>query len=210
MLIASGRWRTLASATVTVVLLLAVTTLAFGVDVWSAFLASTRFTRTIVLESGETGWHKIQSVFAWARMWGASVALAYGVQTLSSVAVAAALVWLWHIRAAFPLQAAALMIGAILATPYSLDYDLMLLAPAIAFLLVHCSDRGFLSYEKTALGALWFVPLVARSVGQATLIPLAVPAMLLAFAFILRRAAWVVPVDEGEKDSAANALRIAP
>jgi alpha-1,2-mannosyltransferase len=209
-LIVGGRWRTLAAAAVTVVLLIAVTTQAFGVDVWNAFLASTRFTRTIVLENRETGRHKIQSVFAWARMWGASVALAYTVQAIASVAVAAALVWLWHIRAAFPLQAAALMIGAILATPYSLDYDLMLLALAIAFLLVHCSDRGFLSYEKTALAALWLVPLVARPIGQATLIPLAVPAMLLVFALILRRAARVVPVDEGEEDPAANVLRIAP
>jgi hypothetical protein len=48
-------------------------------------------------------------------MWGAPVALAYSVHAIASVAVAAALVWLWHIRAAFPLQAAALMIGPILA-----------------------------------------------------------------------------------------------
>ena len=38
------------------------------------------------------------------------------------------------------------------------------------------------------LAALWIVPLVARSVAQTTLIPLAVPVMLLAFAFLLRRA----------------------
>ncbi len=120
------------------------------------------------------------------------------------------LVWLWHIRAAFPLRAAALVIGAILATPYSLDYDLMLPAPATTFLVVHCSDRGFLSYEKTALAALWLLPLAARPVGQAILSPLAVPTMLLVFGLILRRAAWVVPVDKEEQDSADEALRIAP
>ena len=36
--------------------------------------------------------------------------------------------------APYPLKAAALCIAAILATPYSLDYDMMVLAPAIAFL----------------------------------------------------------------------------
>jgi hypothetical protein len=77
-------------------------------------------------------------------------------------------------------------------------------------LLVHCSERGFLSYEKTALAALWLVPLAARSVGQAILIPLAVPAMLLVFALILRRAARVVPVDDGEENNPADALRTAP
>jgi len=57
------------------VLTLAVT-LAFGPEVWSAFLASTKFTRDVVLEQGDTGWHKIQSVFSWVRMWGGGVALA--------------------------------------------------------------------------------------------------------------------------------------
>jgi len=48
--------------------------------------------------------------------------------------------------------------------------------------------RGFAPYEKTVLAALWIVPLVARSFPQATLIPLAVPVMLQAFALLLRRA----------------------
>ena len=105
-----------------------------------------------------------------------------------TIAVAAALGWLWRARAAFPIQAAALIIGTILATPYVLDYDLMLLAPAIAFLVVDGMQRGFAPWEKTALAALWLVPLIARCVAQATLIPLAVPAMLLVFGLLLRRA----------------------
>jgi hypothetical protein len=35
---------------------------------------------------------------------------------------------------------------------------------------------------------LWLLPLVARSVAQAALIPLAVPMMALSFIFLLRRA----------------------
>ena len=41
-----------------------------------AFLEGSRYTREVVLEAGDTGWHKIQSIFAWARMWGAPVAIA--------------------------------------------------------------------------------------------------------------------------------------
>ena len=48
----------------------------------------------------------------------------------------------------FALKAAALCLAAILATPYSLDYDLMVLAPAIAFLAVDGLRRGFAPYEK--------------------------------------------------------------
>ena len=49
-------------------------------------------------------------------------------------------------------------------------------------------ERGFGPYEKTVLAALWLVPLVARTVAQVALIPLAVPVMMLAFALLLHRA----------------------
>ena len=73
LLIATGRWRVFAAAAATVALLALAVTLAFGTQVWTAFLASTHFTRTVVLEQGDTGWHKIQSVFSWVRMWGGGV-----------------------------------------------------------------------------------------------------------------------------------------
>ena len=187
-LIATGRWRAFAAAAATVALMALAVTFAFGIDVWTAFLASTKFTRTVVLEQGGTGWYKIQSVFSWVRMWGGGVTLAYAAQGAVMLLVAAALTWLWRSPAAYPLKAAGLLIGSTLATPYSLDYDLMVLAPAIAYLALDGFTRGFAPYEKTILAALWIVPLVARSIPQATLIPLAVPTMLLAFALLLRLA----------------------
>jgi hypothetical protein len=187
-LLASGRWRSLLTAGATVALLAAVATLAFGPEIWGAFLASTRFTRDVVLEQGQTGWHKIQSVFSWVRMWGGPIALAYAVQGAVTVAIAAALVWLWRGNAAYLLKAAALCLAAILATPYSLDYDLMVLAPAIAFLAVHGLAHGFSPYEKSALGLLWLVPLIARGVAEATLVPLGVIAMLVVLGLTLRKA----------------------
>jgi hypothetical protein len=187
-LIASGRWRVIFAAAATVALLALAVTLAFGTEVWTAFLISTKFTRDVVLEQGQTGWYKIQSVFSWVRMWGGSASLAYTLQGATIAAVAAALIWLWRSQAAFPLKAAALIVGCLLATPYGLDYDLMLLAPAIAYLCIDGMARGFAPWQKTILAVLWIVPLIARSVPEATLIPLAVPTMLLAFAAMLHRA----------------------
>jgi hypothetical protein len=184
----TGRWRTIAAAAATVIVLVGAATLAFGLDVWTAFLEGSRFTRLVVLEAGNTGWHKIQSVFALVRMWGGSVLLAYSVQAIATVAVAAALIWLWRRRAEFALKAAAVAIAALLATPYSLDYDLMVLAPALAFLAANGLTHGFRPYEASALAALWLMPLAARSVAEVTLIPLGVPLMLAVFALILGRA----------------------
>src|ERR1700724_3021257 len=187
-LAAGGYWRTFAAAAVTAVLLTLVTTLVFGVQVWHAFFVGAEFTRTVVLEQGDTGWHKIQSIFSWARMWGAPVPLAYAIQGAATLVFAMASAWLWHGKAPYPLKAAGRCLAAILATPYTLDYDMMVLAPAIAFIAADGMARGFGPWEKTALAALWLVPLVARTVPQATLIPLGAPAMLAMFVLILRRA----------------------
>ena len=186
-LAATGQWRAIAAAAATVATLVVVTTLVFGLDIWSAFLTVAGFTRAVVLEQGNTGWHKIQSVFSWARMWGGTVALAYAAQAAATLAVAAALVWLWRSRAAFPLKAAGLCLATVLATPYSLDYDLMVVAPALAYLAVHGMERGFAPWEKTTLAALWLVPLFARVLAQATLVPIGVVALIATFLLVLHR-----------------------
>ena len=186
-LAATGRWRSFAAAGATVVALVIASTLAFGMESWRAFFVFAEYTRAIVLEAGETGWHKIQSVFSWARMWGAPVSLAYAIQGAVTLVVAAAMIWLWRSPASFALKAAALCLAAILTTPYSIDYDLMVLAPAIAFLTIDGIARGFAPWEKSALALLWAVPLIARSFAQVTLIPLGVVAMLVVFGLILQR-----------------------
>jgi hypothetical protein len=188
-LIATARWRAFGSAAATVAALVLVSTLAFGPDIWRAFADSFPFTREVVLEQGGTGWHKIQSVFSVVRMWGGGVPLAYAVQAALTAALAGSLALLWRSKAGYPLKAAALAIASILATPYSLDYDMVALAPAIAFLAVHGLTRGFAAWEKTALALLWLVPLITRPLAEHTLIPLGVPAMILVLVLVLRRAA---------------------
>lgn len=187
-LVAAGHWRAVAAAAATVVLLGLATLLAFGLPVWDAFLASTKFSRTILLEAGDVGWFKLQSAFAWIRMWGGSIDLAYAVQAAVTSAVGIALAWLWRTAASYPLKAAALCIAAILATPFGLDYDMMVLAPAIAFLAADGFARGFGPWDKSALAGLWLVPLVARSVAELTFIPLGLAVMGLTFVLVVRRA----------------------
>jgi alpha-1,2-mannosyltransferase len=186
-LAAGGYWRSFAAAAATIAFLAVAATIAFGPDVWRAFFDSTHFMRTVVLEQGDPGWHKMQSLFAWARMWGAPIPLAYALQAMLVTCLGAALIWLWRSSAAYAVKAASLCIATILATPFTFDYDMMALAPAIAFFAANGMVRGFRPWEKTALAALWLVPLVARSSGQLTLIPLGVPVMLVTFILLLRR-----------------------
>jgi len=187
-LAATGRWQSFGAAAATVLAAAGLSFLVFGSDTWVAFGESTSFTRDHVLEAGGTGWQKIQSAFSAARSWGASTGLAYGLQGLCAVFAAGSLTWLWRSQAAFALKAAGLATASLLATPYVLDYDMMVLAVALAFFAAHGLERGFLPYEKTVLAGVWLTPLIARTVAGATLVPLGFIAMGVLFTLILHRA----------------------
>jgi hypothetical protein len=147
-------------------------------------------TQRVVLE-GAPGFHKIQSVYAALRQLGVPGTLANVAQMATTLLVAAALVALWRSAAAFELKAAALLIGCVLATPYVLDYDLMVLAPAIAFLAAHGLRQGFAAWGLSLLLALWVLPLVARPLAELTAVSLTPPLLLAALALILHRAGLV-------------------
>ncbi len=188
-LLAGGRWRTIGAAVTTIAGLLALSFVTLGGDVWHAFANSMTFTQTVVLEQGGTGWEKIQSIFSAVRMWGGSVQLAYAMQIALAALLAASLAWLWHSDAAFELKAAALAVGSLLATPYVLDYDLVVLGLAIAYFARLGLRQGFRPWEISLLAAAWIAPLLSRGLAEFTAMPLGLLVLLALYAFILRRAA---------------------
>jgi hypothetical protein len=188
-LLANQRWSSVAAAAAAIAVLVAASFAALGDNVWHAFIESMNFTQTVVLEQGGTGWEKIQSAFSAARNWGADLRTAYAIQLALALLLAASLAWLWHSEAAFELKASALATASLLATPYVLDYDLVVLAVSIAFLARHGLARGFRDYEISLLASAWIVPLLSRGVAGITGIPLGLIVMLALYAFTLHRAA---------------------
>jgi Glycosyltransferase family 87 len=188
-LLAGGRWRTIGAAAATVAALVAISFAMLGSGTWQAFADSMNFTQTVVLEQGGTGWQKIQSIFSAVRAWGANVPTAYAAQASLFAMLAISLAWLWHSDAAFELKAAALALGSLLATPYVLDYDLVVLALAIAFFARYGLHYGFRDFEISLLAAAWIVPMLSRSIAGATFIPLGLFVELALYGFVLRRAA---------------------
>jgi alpha-1,2-mannosyltransferase len=189
-LLATGQWIVIAAAFGTVLTASILTLAVFGPGVWFAFAESTAFTRTVVLEHGGTGWEKIQSIFSAVRMWGGSIESAYAAQMVLAAIVALSLIWLWRSRSSFDLKAAGLACGALLATPYVLDYDLVVLAISIAFVVRHGLRWGFISYEISALAFCWIAPIMARSIAETIHIPLGLVAMLTLYAVVIRRSVF--------------------
>jgi len=187
-LLAGGRWNTIGAAAATVAALVAVSFVTLGGGVWHAFADSMTFTQTVVLEPGGIGWEKIQSAFSAMRMWGAGVRTAYAIQIALALMLAASLAWLWQSTALFELKASALATASLLATPYVLDYDLVVLAVAIVFFVRHGMNRGFHDYEISLLAAAWVMPLLSRAIAGVTGIPLGLLALLALYVFIVQRA----------------------
>lgn len=187
-LAADRQWKCIGAAAATVLGLIALVTLCFGFEVWTAFFDSMAFSRTVVLEQGSTGFQKIQSVFAAVRLAGGSIGFAYAAQGAVMIALAVAVARLWRGPATPALKGAGLCIAALLSTPYCLDYDLMLLAPAIALAASEGRVRGFRAGELLILSALWLVPLMAREFAGATHLALAPLVIGLGFVMVLRRA----------------------
>jgi alpha-1,2-mannosyltransferase len=187
-LLAAGQWRTVIAAGVTVMALVGLTGLLFGGDLWLAFIASTETSRKLLLEQGDVGFEKLQSVFAAVRMTGGGVALAYAVQGAVSAAVLCGTAWAWRSACDFDLKAALLVVATLLASPHVLDYDLVMLALAIAFTVSAGAAGGFRAFEISLLAAAWIVPLLSRGIAQATGIPLGLAVLLTFYAFTLRRA----------------------
>jgi alpha-1,2-mannosyltransferase len=187
-LLAAGQWRTMIAAGGTVIALAGVAALAFGPDLWWSFAASTETSRKLLLEQGDVGFEKLQSVFAAIRMWGGGLSLAYAVQGAASLAAICGVAWMWRTSVDRDLKAALLIVATLLGSPHVLDYDLTILGPAMAFIVASSCAGGFRDYDVSLVAAAWIAPLLARGVAGATGIPIGLITIVMLYALVMRRA----------------------
>jgi hypothetical protein len=187
-LIAGGQWRTFIAAALTALGLIATTFILFGGGIWADFFASLQRSREM-LDLGLVPYYKMQSIFAALRLLGGPLILAYSVQALVAVGGAVTVAWAWRRPTDPDMKNAALLLATPLASPFILDYDLMLVAPAIAWLARKGVQNRLLPWEGITLALLALMPMVSRTIGEFThilLAPLAVGAGLAAIVVRIR------------------------
>jgi hypothetical protein len=183
-----GRWKTFAAAAATVILLAAASLGAFGLDAWRGFAADSALARDS-LEQGLVGDAKMQSTFAAVRLFGGPLWLAYGAQLAAAAAAVAGLVWLRRRAPASGAEGPAMIVAALIASPFLLDYDLVILAAPLAWMLREGSGAGFRDWEKTTLAAAFALPAVSRMLAAQAHLPLAPMVLGALFLLILKRGA---------------------
>lgn len=193
-LVLTGEWRAIVGAVLGAVMLAMLATVAFGPGVWPDWFDVAAAAQS-AMDQGSVGYAKMQSLLAAALLLGAPAWLAYALQGLLTLLVAGAVAWAsWGRRFDMPL-AALILAGAPLATPFVLDYDLVLLA----FPLIWLASGGFLPWEKLVLVLTFALGAFARPLGLEAGVPIAPMILIGFFVAVLRRTRRESPpVAEGQ------------
>ncbi len=109
-------------------------------------------------------------------------------QALVSLATLIALLIVIHRRPGAMAEGAMLATAACLATPFLLDYDLMLLAIPLAWVAAEAERSSYLPWEKLILGCAFLLPLVARPLATWVDVPVAPLVLIALFGMVVRRA----------------------
>ena len=187
-LLAAGRWRMITAAALSSIAACLAAWLVFGDETWLAFLQASPIARQ-ALEQNLVGDAKMQSLFAAVRLMGGPVPLAWTLQIALSLGVIGALAHLVRKTRNVTAQAAMTACAALLASPFLLDYDLMLAALPLLWLLREGRRTGFRPWEKTVMLAAFVLPLVSRLLAGNLHLPTAPLVLAALFAVVVRRAA---------------------
>jgi alpha-1,2-mannosyltransferase len=202
-LIAARRWRSLGAFAVTAAGFGLLSLALFGAATWTAFFGSTSVAQT-ALERNWVGNDKMQSVFGAVRLLHGGLVAAYGLQTVAALAVFCGLFFLHRRSFRSSAEGPAIAAAALLVTPFLLDYDLILLAVPLAWILREGHRTGFLSWEKIVCLVGFVLPVISLPVARLAYAPLGPIICTAMFVLVLRRAvrtSAVVARSEATKQS---------
>ncbi|VVE22142.1 hypothetical protein PAQ31011_03211 [Pandoraea aquatica] len=119
------QWRALGAMVLTGGVCCVLTLLWGGWALWEAFFAAVAtFNAEVVQQGAGDIWHAMPTVFAMARLQGATLPAAYVLYGLVAVPSVLFTAWLWVRQAPLPLRVAAAVIATLLVQPYLLYYEL--------------------------------------------------------------------------------------
>jgi hypothetical protein len=182
--LAAGHWRATGFAALTAIVLVLASVLLFGLGAWHDYARIVGVIRSAVLEDGLDVWHRMVSVFVFARRLGLDVPVAYALQAVAAIAAAAVVAFAWYRDTPAPLRNSLLVLGTCLATPYLQDYDLVVGAFVALWLSSHAvADKSFARPALIASLGILLLPIAAAPFGKAT--GLAPGCLVIIAAFIL-------------------------
>lgn len=172
-LLAAGRWRTIAGAAASALVLLAASLMIAGPDAWRWYLTQAApFQRLLLEHHGGTFQVMTPAPFMAGRLIGLGLGPSYALQAAAGLAAAALVAWrFWRIgragAAIGPLDILLLLTAGFVASPYGFNYDMA--GMALALLLAERADPSLAASGawRWAVVALWSAPLVMMAAPMA-------------------------------------------
>jgi hypothetical protein len=159
-LLAARQWKALAWTGLTVAVLSLASLGLFGLDLWHSFVDSTR--QAVSPAVADRMFHQMYmqmtTLMAAGRILGLPSGVAGAIQ-LAGAVLAVVAVWVAFRRyEGSDARTAVLASATFLVSPYTLNYDLLLLMPAAVALFRRGAADGFLPAERLVYFALWLLP----------------------------------------------------
>ncbi len=184
-LILTRRWRALAAAVATTLVLVLAATAIFGIEPWIKFVGVLPQAKAWSMDGGP-GFEKFASPFAAVRLAGGSGDTAWLIQLVAAAIAISVLVLVLRKRPGGGAEIALMVAATGLCVPSLGSYEVVILAIPGAWLVSQALAQGWLPYERIALAALYLTPFVMVPAGAngVQLAPLACAALV---ALVARR-----------------------
>jgi Glycosyltransferase family 87 len=196
-LIAGRRWLAVVTTGTTAVLLVGASAALFGLQCWLDYVHNLGVLRAAILEDGAGVWHRMVSVFVFARRLGADVQTAYFMQAVAAALAAIIVMRSWWRDDSAAIRNALVIMGTCLMTPYLQDYDLVMGAFVVVWLKQELQAGGTGEQAQSvpqaivvaAMAAMLLVPFFAAPIAKATGFVVATPFLVAVFAVLVGLAA---------------------
>jgi alpha-1,2-mannosyltransferase len=199
MLVLTGRWRVIAAAVATTVVLVAATSIWFGPDIWLEYVRKVSPQQHWLLAyCGGLLVPMMSSVFVGGRILGLPLDVDWVLQGIASASAFAMVVWIFW-RPRDPVLSMALFVTAIfLFSPYMLNYDMVVFGWVVA--LLHERTDNTLLDERLAI-AVWALPVAMLLLALAR-----IPAAMIVLPVFAGRLVWRLAREERQRDDGQDAI----
>lgn len=188
-LLAGGHWRAIIGASLTAGVLILASLAIYGLDGWTTYLTNLPGRQTSLQEEfGGLIVNLSPTVLMAARLVGLDAAVQYGLQALTVIGVLACVVWAFRGGRDRGLCCALLFIGTMLASPFSLSYDMNMVTLAVWLVLQDMRRTGAKAGERSIAAVTWLLPFVIYVLNEVH-IPIGPPVLAAAFVLVVNRLA---------------------
>jgi hypothetical protein len=159
-LLAARAWRPLIALAATVAVLSLATLLLFGSGVWLGFIEAARHAGSgaAAIEMYQRVHAHMTTLLAATKILGFADGPAMAAQLAGSILAVVAVAWAFARHPASDARTAILVTATFLVSPYTLNYDLLLLMPAVALLFLHPPAEGYRAGERVVYLTVWLIP----------------------------------------------------